>query len=364
MFFFWFAVTLVSVVLLLWRRSRGELRDDHQFKHLLSRETLFVLNNFIFLALFVAIFWGSFGAPIVSELFLNKNITLGLDYFMRVTPWLFAALYLLMGIAPLSAWTVTSAGRLGRALIVPSLLTVATVVFFMAQGMTKPVAVIGYALVSLAGWVAIYETFRGIMARVRTHGENPLRAFWMLMQRNPRRYGGYMIHLGITIIGIGVIGSTLFQTETQQTLSVGESLFIEGYELRYDQLRAGQIAADGRVLDIADVTVLRDGRELAHLRPRRDRFPENEGLDTMTIAGSHSTIENDFYVLLVGWEPVNTNSATFKVYINPLINLVWWGGLVLILGTLIASYPKEVLPVRSRQQAKIPAQVAKGAVSG
>jgi cytochrome c-type biogenesis protein CcmF len=73
----------------------------------------------------------------------------------------------------------------------------------------------------------------------------------------------------------------------------------------------------------------------------------------MTIAGAHSTIENDFYVLLVNWEPISSNSATFKVYINPLVNLVWWGGLVLIAGTLLAGYPRETLPARVRQKFQI-----------
>ena len=114
MFFFWAGVTLISVWLILWRRSRGELRDEQTNTSLFSRESLFVLNNFVFIALFVAIFWGSFGAPIISELVMNTNITLGTDYFMRVTPPLFAALYILMGIAPLSAWGKTSLTRLGQ----------------------------------------------------------------------------------------------------------------------------------------------------------------------------------------------------------------------------------------------------------
>src|SRR5258706_10326070 len=102
MFFFWAGMTVIAVGLILWRWNRGELKDDHQFANILSRESLFVLNNVIFVLLFVAIFWGSFGAPIISDLFLNQNITLGKDYFMRVTPPLFIALFILMGAAPLS----------------------------------------------------------------------------------------------------------------------------------------------------------------------------------------------------------------------------------------------------------------------
>lgn len=353
MFFFWTAVTLISVWLILWRRSRGELRDDQTNTSLFSRETLFVLNNFIFVALFVAIFWGSFGAPIISELVMDTNITLGADYFMRVTPPLFAALYILMGVAPLSAWGKTSLARLGRSLLIPLVLTAVSLVVLVLTNSTSPLGLIAYAIVLLAGWVALYETIRGVRARHKTHRESLLASLGALYRRNPRRYGGYLIHLGITVIGLGVIGSTLYQQETQRTLAVGESLEIGGYSLRYDGLASGQIAEDGRLMDIASVTVMRDGQELAHLRPRHDFYPSgSEGMNTMTIAGAYSTVENDFYVLLVGWEPVEQNAATFKVYINPLINLIWWGGLVLIVGTIMAAWPREILPERIRQEAR------------
>ena len=343
MFFFWFLVTIVSVALILHRRGQGLLEDEHKFNNIFSREAMFVVNNLIFVALFVAVFWGSFGAPIISELFFDTNITLGLDYFNTVTPPLFLAMYILMGIAPLSAWGVTSISRLGKAIVAPIILTLLSLLLFVIGGMGSPLVLVGYGIVIFAGWVAIYETYRGVRARTRVHGENPLTALRKIAVRNPRRYGGYMIHLGVTVIGIGVIGSTLFQLETQQTLSVGESIEIGGYEMVYDQFYGGQISQDERIMDIADVSVWRDGQQLATLRPRRDFFPGTEGLNTMTIAGAHSTVENDFYVLLVDWEELNQNRATFKVYINPLINLVWWGGLILILGTLIATLPKEVM---------------------
>lgn len=356
MFAFWFSLTLISVWLILWRRGRGELRDEHPFGGILSREALFVFNNFVFVALFVAIFWGSFGAPIVSELFMNTQITLGAEYFLSVTPPLFILLFILMGVAPVSAWGVASIRRMGTALLVPLALTALSLGLFVVSGVTAVGPLFGYGIVLFAGWVALFETYRGVRARQRTHTESVPRSLWSLVTRNPRRYGGYLIHLGIVVIGIGVIGSTLFQVETQRTLAVGESLTLNGYELRYDRLLANQIAEDGRVMDIAELTLLRDGNEIAHLRPRRDFFPQTEGMNSMTIAGAHSTIENDFYVLLVNWEQISSNSATFKVYINPLINLVWWGGLVLIFGTLLAGYPRENLPARVREKLQLTAQ--------
>ena len=348
MFAFWAVVTLISVGLILYRWNRGELRGEHQFHNLLGRESLFVLNNVVFVALFFAVFWGSFGAPIVSEMFLGTNITLGSEYFNQVTPPLFLALYILMGIAPLSAWGATALGRLGRAMLLPLALTAALVVVLAITGIRELPALLGYAIVSFAGFVALYEVYRGGRARHTSLNEGWGQALLSLFARNRRRYGGYIVHLGITVIGLGVIGSMLYQQETQQTLGPGESLTLAGYEMRYDNMTFA-VAEDGRSMSIADVTVLQNGQPMANLRPRQDLYPDMP----MTIAGATSPFPgtDDFYVLLVGWND-SGSAVTFKVYYNPLINLVWWGGLVLIVGTFVAAWKTEPLPTRSRAEAR------------
>ena len=338
---FWAAMTALAL-LLLWRRwQRGELQDEHQFASLLSRETLFVLNNVIFVALSVAIFWGSFGLPISSELFFGTEVTIGAETFEFFTVPLFIAMYILMGIAPLAAWGAMSAGRLGRALCIPFVLSLLSAALLAVAGTRLPVAILGYGVVLFAAYTALYEMFRGARARRAAFGESPLRALSALFRRNQRRYGGYIVHLGVCIIGIGVIGSTLFQSEEQHTLARGESVLIDDYRLRYDAFIRAQ-AVDGRMMNIAAVTVFRSEEEIARLRPRIDDYPQMP----MTIAGAHSTLENDFYVLLLGG---GESAATFRIYINPLINLVWWGGIVLIVGTVIAAYPK-VLPPAGRKR--------------
>ena len=345
MLLFWAAITLVAGALLVWRWQRGELRDEHPFVGILSRESLFVMNNVVFMALAVTIFWGSFGAPITASLFLNQEITLGTEYFMLVTPPLFALMYLLMGVAPLSAWSAMSLRRMGAALVWPLALTLLTlVVIVFASELNTPVSVLAYGLVFMAGYVAIYETVRGVWVRRRAHRESVWLALRRLYGRNQRRYGGYIVHLGIVVIGIGVIGSTVFQLETRRTLTVGETQRIDNqYELRLDGLQQG-ISADNRELIVASMTVFRDDREVAQIQPRIDNFP---GMP-MTIAGAHSTLEKDFYVLLTGYD-TERGIASFKVYINPLVNLVWWGGLVLILGTALAAWPKQIVPETARR---------------
>ncbi len=203
----------------------------------------------------------------------------------------------------------------------------------------------GYGVAGFAGFVAVYEMFRGAKARRQSLGESWPGAALALFARNRRRYGGYIVHLGITIIGIGVIGSTLFQQETQRTLAPGETLTLAGYTMRYDDM-VRAIAEDGRSMVIANVSVSQNGQEIARLRPRQDLYPDMP----MTIAGATSPFPgtDDFYILLAGWNDAGT-AVTFKVYHNPLINMVWWGGLILIVGTLVASWKDEPLPARVRQ---------------
>ena len=222
--------------------------------------------------------------------------------------------------------------RLGGMLRAPLLLTVLGVLGLVIVGTDLLVAALGYGVVLFAAIVALFEIARGVAARRRALGEAPLRAFVALFGRNQRRYGGYIVHLGVTVIGIGVIGSTIFQTEVQHTLDRGETVAIQDYALRYEDFVRAQ-AVDGRHMHIASLVVLRHGDEVARIRPRIDEYPQLP----MSIAGAHSTLENDFYVLLIRGD---RQRATFRIYINPLVNLVWWGGLLLILGTAIAAYPK------------------------
>ncbi len=350
MLMFWGGMTLIGTFLIVYRWQRGELQDEHEFAGILSRETLFVLNNVIFMALTLTIFWGSFGAPIISELTLGTEITLGSEYFLQVTTPLFAALYILMGVAPLSAWSATSLRRLGDALIIPLFLTVVSVALIvLIMGHLSFGALFGYSIVIIGGWIALYEIYRGASARVRSKNETWFLAVFKLFQRNQRRYGGYLVHLGVVVIGIGVIGSTLFQYETRRTLELGDSVTIQdNYILRYDDLQQGyevpNPSVNDRLINRATLTLMNsNGKFIATISPRRDDFPQMP----MMIAGTDSTLARDFYVLMDGFD-TERNLASFVIYINPLVNLVWWGSLILIIGTVAAAYPKEILPEHIR----------------
>ncbi|MBI5961777.1 MAG: hypothetical protein HY866_23775, partial [Chloroflexi bacterium] len=198
---------------------------------------------------------------------------------------------------------------------------------------------------------------KGVSARAR-RGENYWTAFSSLVARDRHRYGGYFIHLGMVVLGIGVIGSTAFQKTTSQTLGVGDRLALGEYELQHNGLYEAQ-AEDGRVMYIARTTVYKDGKIVDHLRPRRDLFlKENpmtgqmEVQTNMSIPGSHSTLEGDFYARI---EYTEGSLVTFRAYLNPLINFVWLGGFILIAGTMVALWPSRAAALATkRKQVEIP----------
>jgi cytochrome c-type biogenesis protein CcmF len=347
MFLFVTLTVGVSLGLWIWRWQRGDLRTENRLDGLLSRESLFILNNWVFVAIIVMVAWGIY-SPTFTEMLTGNRITLGAEYYRYYTVPLFGLLYLLMGVAPLVAWKRSSWKALGKVMR-PSLIATALFVIALIVFGTTPGAVVAYGLVWLAGFSTLVEFYRGTQARMRAHHENPLVALWTLFARNRRRYGGYFIHLGVVVIGFGIIGSTIFQQTTQQTIDPGGTIALGGYVLRYDNVFQAT-ADDGRQMVIANVTVLQNGQPLAQLRPRKDLF--GSGMNPMTIAGNYSTLQSDFYVLLNDWAG---DRVTFKIYLNPLINLVWWGGIVLIIGTVIAAWPSpEREPASAAERVNVP----------
>jgi len=362
MFAFLALAMLSSVMLLAWRQERGDLRGTDQLDSLFSRESFFLLNNWMFLGLAIVVLWGTWAeaiTTIMADLGLRHTIiNLGPDYYPPVVRPFLVGIFILMGIAPLAAWRRSTVQRLGRAIVIPAVLAAVLLVLLYATGTHDAWALAGYGLVAFAGVATLTEISKGVAARHR-RGENVWAAFRNLIGRDRHRYGGYFIHLGMVVLGVGVIGSTAFQKTTTQTLNVGDRLALGQYELQHNGLYEAQ-AADGRTMIIARTTVYKDGKIVDHIRPRRDIFytlDQQTGQMTpstnMSIPGAHRTLEGDFYVRIEHWDG---NAVTFRAYWNPLINFVWLGGLILIAGTLVALWPSRG-PQRVAQQVSVPSGV-------
>jgi cytochrome c-type biogenesis protein CcmF len=131
---------------------------------------------------------------------------------------------------------------------------------------------------------------------------------------------------------------------------MGETLAFGGYQMTYDGIQPGQVADDGRIMDISQITVSQNGRTLADLRPRHDLYLGAMGNTPMNVAGLYSSVQGDFYVLLADFQQPDGATATFKVFVNPLINFIWFGGLILIVGTLVAVWKTESAPVSAHER--------------
>ncbi|HUG35031.1 MAG TPA: cytochrome c-type biogenesis CcmF C-terminal domain-containing protein, partial [Anaerolineales bacterium] len=209
-------------------------------------------------------------------------------------------------------------------------------IFLYATYTQNIYAIIGFFLVAFVILITLYEYWRGALARHRTQDENFFTAIWNLTARDRRRYGGYLIHLSISLMAIGILGIELFQMETQGTLELNQSTSISGYDVVYEDI-ARFTGPDGREVTRAVVGVYQDGEFLGTLHPRIDYYFDAQ--QSMTIPGQRSTMKDDLYILLVNWEPASATGATFKIYVNPLVNWLWVGSLVFLVGIVIAAWP-------------------------
>ncbi|GAP22338.1 heme lyase CcmF/NrfE family subunit [Leptolinea tardivitalis] len=323
----------VSVGMLLWRWN--DLQSENQLTSLFSRESVFLFNNLIFISLFIVCFWGVV-YPVISDVFTGQKVTVGPPFYERATAPLFAAMLLLMGIAPLTAWGHSTARTLGKSLIKPLLVAVLILIIIAASGVQSPGALLGFGLVSLVVTVTFYEYGRGVHIRSQQTGEPVLLSGIKLAGRNRRRYGGYIIHLGVVMMALGIIGIELFQTETQGTIARGQSLKLDDLTISFRDLAVFD-THDGRNIARAVVNIKQGDNVIGEIYPRRDYYYESQ--QPVTVPGVISTFAEDIYVILVDWQSISLQGATFKVYHNPLVKWLWLGGFVFILGTLLASWP-------------------------
>lgn len=329
---------------------RQELSSENHLNSFLSREAAFLYNNFLILAILAVVFLFT-NYPILSELVTGEKGFVGPPVYEQALGPLFAVLVLLMGVAPLTMWYRTSVQRIGMALRWPAAATTGIVVVLFALGVRHWAALLGFWIVSFSAILTLLEFWKGTRARMGK-GEAPWTAFASLMARNRRRYGGYWIHLGVIVMGFGVIGVELFQQETQIRLQAGETVTLGSYEMQFLDMRR-YAGPDDLLITEATVDVYDNGRLVKTLHPRTELYTRTN--QPMTIPDARSTVTEDFYVLVVNWEPTSADEATFRIFLNPLINWVWAGGFIFILGTLIAAWPAEA---KARARAAQPQPVA------
>ena len=329
------SITLVASIALVIQRW-PTLKAETEMKSMLSREALFLLNNLLFMSVLVVCFWGVI-FPLISELATGQKVTVGPPFYERATAPIFAALMFLMGVAPLSAWGHSTVETLGKSMWKSAVAAlVLTVVLFFTY--TKNyIPLIGFFLIAFVIFVTLQEFWRAARARQKAQKETFFTSLYRLMGRNRRRYGGYIIHISMMLMAIGILGIEVFQKETQGTLSQGEELNLSGYTIQYRELASWDDGGKGVNYTRATVDVYENGIYLGELNPRIDFYFDSQ--QNMTIPGQRATLRDDLYILLVDWQPVSNMGATFKIFVNPLVNWLWIGSLLFLLGVIFAAWP-------------------------
>ncbi|MBI4787868.1 MAG: heme lyase CcmF/NrfE family subunit [Chloroflexi bacterium] len=342
---FWFLAFIAGVTLsataLLFTRLKS-LRSEREIDSLFSREAFFLLNNLLFVGVAFAILWGSV-YPLFSELVYNQKLTVGPPYFNRIAAPLFGTLLLIMGIIPLIGWSGATGPKFLRRLIAPAAISLVLAGITFAIGVQDIVPLLGYFLAYLVIVATVSELLQGARARAKNTREFFPIALRTLVEKNRQRYGGYLIHVAVAMMAIGIIGSQVYTTDETRALKPGESMQVRGYTLTFENLSANFPSGEALITS-ATVGVSKDGKRLSTLSPARGFFERQE--QTETYPAILSTAQEDLYLIIGGWEE-NYASVTFRAYVNPLVFWVWFGGFCLIVSTLIAAWP-EARPARVR----------------
>ncbi len=321
----------VALGLLFYRLP--ELKSDNELDSLLSREAAFLLNNWVLVGLAFATFWGTV-FPVLSEWVRGVKITVGPPFFNKVNGPLGILLLFLTGVGPVIAWRRASMKSLRRNFTTPVVTGLLAGVLFFALGYRHYYAIV---VLSLAGFVlaTIFAEFiRGARTRQSIMHESAPRALGRLVSKNPRRYGGYVVHIGVVLIFIGIAGSSFFKIEKQISLHPGAAVEAGRYLLQYTGLQNSDNAHISSQIAVVDVFL--NGRRIDTLRPEK-RFYKRQQQPTTEVA-IRPTLRDDLYVVLGGYDEAS-GLATFQIFVNPLQSWLWIGGVLLVLGTGITMMP-------------------------
>ena len=336
--------------LFLWRY--GRLKSAQTLESSLSREAAFLVNNLLLLGVAFITLWGVV-FPLISEVFKGVTITVSEPFYNQVNGPIFLALIFLMGVGPLLPWRRGSVRGIQKSLMIPVLVSIGVVVLLAILGVRKPYALIAFGICVLAASGILVEWAKGTRTRMR-HGDNPAMGFARLISANRPRYGGYVVHLSVVLLALGIVGSSFYGSQKDVVLSPGDSAFIGAYEIEY--VGATSQTFPDRFEDRFSVVAYKNGSRLGDLTARRDFYPSFNMASTQ--AAIRSTPVEDLYV--VASERFDDGSAGFRIFVNPMVWWMWLAGPVLILGTVIAVWPRrrEALsyqPVARRAQATSPA---------
>jgi cytochrome c-type biogenesis protein CcmF len=325
-------ILLTSLALLVWRWDR--LGERAELDALLSRESVFLVNNVLLVAFCFTVFIGTI-FPLLAEAVTGAKISVGTPYFNWVSVPILLVTFLLMGAGPLVPWRRGSWAVLGRLLRAPAAIAIAaSLLTWLLGGLPLGLVGLGYTLPYFVAAIVLGEIWRASRGRSRATGEAWPTALGRLLAQNHRRYGGLVVHLGVVLLAIGVATSTVGKTEREQTLRRGETLELGRYAVRFVGLSA--VDQPTHLLVQAGLEVTERGRPLGTLRPGQRLYPgSNSPFASVAVRYGFT---RDFYVILGSFDREG-EWAVIKAQVHPMVAWIWLGGVVVLLGGLLALWP-------------------------
>ena len=330
--FFSFLGIILLVCLAAWFKNRDYLRSDNQLDSLVSRESSFLFNNLILLASCFAVLWGTL-FPVFSEWFTGSKISVGAPFFNKVNVPIALFLILLTGVGPLLAWRKTSFDSLKRNFAWPLAGGVASGIAAAVFGFRQFYPLVCLILSVFVILTIVAEFYRGARVIGARDHTDLLTAACELTMRNTRRYGGYVVHFGMVLIFIGIAGAA-FNQDIQKEMNVGDCLDLGAYHACVQNF--DQPSTDNYQSDRATVEVFQHGKSSMMLYPERRTYFASQV--TQSMVAIVSTPLRDLYVVFAGLSP-DTNKPVLHAYLNPLVKWIWFGGVIVVLGTGLAMLP-------------------------
>lgn len=327
-------VVVASVVLIVWRLPR--MHAEVEFESLVSRETGLILNTYVLIAMALVILGGTL-FPVFSELIQNVRITVGPPFFNDVVGPLLIVMLFLIAVGTVVPWRKAAPGALGRRFIVPGALVLLALVVLAALGVRDPFALAGIGGAAAILVVTAREYAAGTLALRNARGASWPGAFGALFNRDPRKYGGYLVHVGVAVMAVAVVASTVYQSQTRAVVSPGESFEAGGYTMVFEDLATRSPGVNGIDVEVvARVRVERDGKVEGYLEPGR-RFFANFPEQPVAIVAVDGSLTRDLYLFVQGWDAERLTEI--QAFVNPFIAWLWIGGGIYAAGGLLAFAP-------------------------
>ena len=342
-FYTFLAVGIAATIWLILSRL-DYLKSEAQLESVLSRESAFMFNNLILLAACFAVLWGTL-FPVISEAITGQKISVDIPFFNRINVPIGLFLLLLTAVGPLIAWRRSSLDSLKRAFLWPGVAGVAVAGALMIAGMRHFYALVSFMLCTFVLMTVGIEFVKGAQAIRAKSGMPLILAMVELTHRNTRRYGGYIVHIGIVIVFIGITGQA-FNIDQNAELMLGQSTQIGHYNLKVAGLTSG-VSPNYRWTRL-DLAVSKDGEDLGVMHPERRFYPAGQGQQDTEVAIRHR-LNEDLYVNFRTAED-NDQQVVLQSHVNPLVSWVWIGYFVVLFGTLICLTPAKTKMVWPRTQ--------------